>query len=433
MSGALHHTRRGLSIGALAVLLSASFIALAAAGDSGKAGEALATVSSASGDAPAAADKPRKSAAALLSGFDPLKHREQDGHFVTDLPSGATAELTLDPGLQEHITHVFESYDVPYGAFVALDPKSGRVLAYVSHSSANPDAGDLVRDPTPPAASVFKVVTSAALLDVGVTPAERVCYGGGMSGLGAADLVDDPKRDRACVSLAQALGGSVNTVFAKLSDRKLDGARIGRYAEAFGFGHALPFDAPLRASTYEVPEERLERARAAAGFWHMHMSPLHAALIAATVANGGSMPRATMIDHVYDAQGHTLQTHTPSTFRSVIGRSTAKTLASMMTLTVSEGTAHSAFFDDKGRPYVPGFSIAGKTGSLSSERPYRHYSWWVGFAPEQAPEIALAALVVNTPKWRIKGSYVAREALRHYLVERPLAQNKAIAVAAPAR
>jgi cell division protein FtsI/penicillin-binding protein 2 len=431
MPGALSHTRRGLSVAALTVLLCASFIALAAAGDSGKPA-ALATAR------PEAAKKepPRKTgAAALLAGFDPLKHREQDGRFVADLPSGATADLSLEPGLQRHIEAVFNEYDVPYGAFVALDPKTGRVLAYVSHSSANPEAGDLVRDPTPPAASVFKVVTGAALLDVGVTPAERVCYGGGMSGLSERDLADDKARDRSCASLAEAMGGSINTVFAKLADRKLDGARIARYAQAFGFGHALPFDAPLRSSPYEVPEERLERARTAAGFWHMHMSPLHGALIAATVANGGAMPRASMIDRVRDAQGKPLHTHTPATFRSVVGRSTASALASMMALTVSEGTAHSAFFDPKGRPYLPGISVAGKTGSLSSERPYRHYSWWVGFAPERAPEIALAALVVNTPKWRIKSSFVAREALRHYLVERPLARAKSeqVAAATPAQ
>jgi penicillin-binding protein A len=109
----------------------------------------------------------------------------------------------------------------------------------------------------------------------------------------------------------------------------------------------------------------------------------------------------------------------------VIGRSTAAALASMMTHTVTEGTAHSAFFDAKGRPYLPGISVAGKTGSLSSEQPYRAYTWWVGFAPEHDPEIAIAALIVNTPKWRIKASYAAREALRYYLVER-----KAKAVAA---
>jgi len=425
MSGALRHTRRGLSIAGLAVLLCASFIALAAAGEAGKPSAPLTTAQ------PAAAKKePRaKSVSALLAGFDPLAHREQDGRLIADLPAGGTAELTLEPTLQAHVRGVFEEYAVPYGAFVALDPKTGRVLAYVSHSSANPEAGDLVRDPTPPAASVFKVVTGAALLDAGVVPSEQVCYGGGFSQLGERDLIDDKARDRSCATLAQAMGGSINTVFAKLADRKLDGPRIARYAEAFGFGHALPFDAPLRKSPFDVPEDRLERARTAAGFWHMHMSPLHGALIAATVANGGAMPRASMIERVLDAHGRPLHSHTPSSFRSVVGRSTASALGAMMALTVSEGTAHSAFFDPKGRPYLPGISVAGKTGSLSSERPYRHYSWWIGFAPEREPKIALAALVVNTPKWRIKSSYVAREALRHYLVERPAAMAKPAQVA----
>jgi cell division protein FtsI/penicillin-binding protein 2 len=54
---------------------------------------------------------------------------------------------------------------------------------------------------------------------------------------------------------------------------------------------------------------------------------------------------------------------------------------------------------------------------LSAERPYRGYTWWVGFAPAERPTIAVAAVVVNTPLWRIKASYVAREALRWYLVE----------------
>jgi penicillin-binding protein A len=239
-----------------------------------------------------------------------------------------------------------------------------------------------------------------------------------MSQILARDLVDDPRRDRSCATLSQAMAGSINTVFAKLSDRKLDRAGIERYAQAFGFGHALPFDAPARPSPSEVPEERLERARTAAGFWHTHMSPLHGALIAATIANGGSMPRAFMVQRVLDAQGREQYLAAPEAFRQVISRATARTVSQMMRGTVAHGTARGAFHDLRGRAFLPGIAIAGKTGSLSSERPYRAYSWWVGHAPEDAPEIALAALVVNTPKWRIKASYLAREALRYHLVVR---------------
>ena len=119
-----------------------------------------------------------------------------------------------------------------------------------------------------------------------------------------------------------------------------------------------------------------------------------------------------------DARGKALYTHAPSTFRSVIPRATAQKLGHMMTETVKHGTSRSAFHDPKGLPFLPGVTVAGKTGSLSSEQPYRAYSWFVGFAPEDSPRIALAALVVNTPKWRIKSSYLAREALRNYLMRK---------------
>ena len=257
-------------------------------------------------------------------------------------------------------------------------------------------------------------MTAAALVDAGVGRNRRVCYAGGARRLVQANL-EDRDQDRQCATFGEAMGRSINAVFAKLADRHLDQATLARYAEAFGFGHALPFDVPTRASPMEIPGERLERARTAAGFWHVHMSPLHAALIAATIAGDGRMPRAALVDRVEDASGQVLARHEPEVFRAVIPRRTARTLTTMMENTVRRGTARRAFYDQAGRAFLPGVSVAGKTGSLSSERPYRGYSWFIGFAPAEAPTIAVATLVVNTPEWRIKASYLAREALRHYL------------------
>lgn len=350
--------------------------------------------------------------------FDPLVHRVEGSLLVADLPDGRRAELTLDPGLQTRIEALFRSYAVPYAAFVALEPATGRVLAYVSHSSANPNAGDLAREASAPSASVFKLVTAAALLDAGVMPDTRVCYSGGLRHLEAADIVDNPQRDRACATFEEAISGSINAVIAKLADRTLDRAGLAHYASAFGFGQALPFDAAVQPSAAEVPDERLERARMAAGFWHTHMSPLHGALLAAMIADGGEMPRARMIARVTDTEGHELPQPSPPAARRVVASATAKSIGQMMLGTVSHGTARKAFHDTRGRPYLPGIPIAGKTGSLSSDDPYRAYSWWVGYAPEPSAEIALAALVVNTPEWRIKASQVAREALQYYLVDR---------------
>lgn len=356
----------------------------------------------------------------LLSGFDPLDTRVEGDQVVSDLPGGNKAILSIDLGLQDHLVRELGTYEVPYAAVVAIDPTTGRVLAYVSHSSANPNAGDLVRDPTPPTASVFKLVSAAALVDHGVTLDETVCYHGGSSRLTQADLVDSDL-DRTCATLPDAVGSSINTVFAKLALRHLDSPSLGRYASAFGFGHSIPFDVPTRPSPSEVPDRNadpLEFARTSAGFWHMHMSPLHGALIAATFANHGVMMRPTIVDRVVDPTGTELLAQRPETFRRVIGAHTADLVAQMMERTTTEGTGRRSFYDRSGRPFLPGIRVAGKTGTLSATDPYRGYTWWVGFAPIDAPRIAVASLVVNRPEWRIKASYVAREALRFYLVER---------------
>lgn len=367
--------------------------------------------------------------------FDPLQHHAVDGSLVSELEGGSTAILTLDPALQSSMTGLFERYEVPYGALVAIEPSTGRVLAYVSHSSADPEgAGDLARAATAPAASVFKVITGAALIDAGVGPQARVCYHGGGSRLLREHLEDDARRDTACATLTEAMGGSINAVFAKLSDRHLEPATLSRYASAFGFGEGLPFDVPTTPSAIDIPSsDRLEFARTSAGFWHSHLSPLHGALVAATIANDGRMPRASMITEVIDAQGRVVYSHTPTVHREVIGRLTARTLNRMMRRTVTHGTSRRAFHDERGTPFLPGIEVAGKTGTLSEERPYRGYTWWIGFAPADDPQIAVAALVVNTPQWRIKASFVAREALREWLVVRPREARAARAAASAAR
>jgi peptidoglycan glycosyltransferase len=330
---------------------------------------------------------------------------------------GTRAVLTVDKDLQEHMQSIFARYDVPQGGVAAIDPRTGRVLAFVGYEAGKGESPRVVTDSAPPAASVFKIVTASALIDAGVKSSTSVCYGGGMRGLVQADLVDSPARDRWCATLGDALGYSIHAIFAKLADRHLDEARMTQYVSAFGFGQRLPFDLPASPSPVDVPDSRLERARMAAGFWHSQLSPLHGALLASTIANGGQMPYAAIVDRIESPTGETLYQHTPRAFRQVIPRHTARETGEMMTNTVTKGTAKKAFWDQRGRPFLPGIRIAGKTGTLSRYNPQRTYNWWVGYAPVDDPQIAVAALVVNEPKWRIKASYVAKEALRQYLIK----------------
>jgi peptidoglycan glycosyltransferase len=349
-----------------------------------------------------------------FSDVDVARARAVDDAWVVPRRDGSRAVLTVDKDLQSHMQSIFARYDVPQAGLAAIDPQTGRVLAFVGYEAGKGASARMVTDPAPPAASVFKIVTASALIDAGVKSSTSVCYGGGMRGLEQADLVDSPKRDRWCATLGDALGYSINAIFAKLADRHIDEARMTQYVSAFGFGQRLPFDLPAAPSPADVPDSRLERARMAAGFWHSQLSPLHGALLASTIANDGEMPYAAIVDRIESPSGETLYEHTPRTFRQVLPRNTARQTGEMMTNTVTKGTAKKAFWDQRGRPFLPGIRVAGKTGTLSRDN--RTYNWWVGYAPVDDPQIAVAALVVNEPKWRIKASYVAKEALREYLV-----------------
>lgn len=345
-----------------------------------------------------------------LDGLALVKRARVSGEKLwSTLDSGEAVQLTIDARLQARVQRLLAAAAPPRAAVVALEPDSGRVLAYVNHAASGSPV-DTASDSAPPAASVFKLITTAALLEQGVRPEVRTCYGGGASRLLASDLVDDRRRDHACATLAEALGGSINAVYAKLADRHLEPSILGRHASAFGFGERLPSQLRADPSRVALPKERLEFARSAAGFWHTHLSPLHGALIAAAIGAGGVMPRARLIERWPEGRAE-LQGVGPGA-RRVMAAGAARTLGAMMQRTVRDGTSRAAFQDARGRAYLPGIGIAGKTGSLSDSNPYRAYSWWVGFAPVDKPRIAVAALVVNGAKWKIKASALARDTLQ---------------------
>jgi cell division protein FtsI/penicillin-binding protein 2 len=90
----------------------------------------------------------------------------------------------------------------------------------------------------------------------------------------------------------------------------------------------------------------------------------------------------------------------------------------MMLQTVASGSGYKSFHLPDGSAYLPRIRIAGKTGTLTRHEDDRFYTWFVGFAPADKPEVAVAALVVNTPNWHIKGPQLGRDVLRAYFAQR---------------
>jgi cell division protein FtsI/penicillin-binding protein 2 len=184
-------------------------------------------------------------------------------------------------------------------------------------------------------------------------------------------------------------------------------------AERFQFNVPIAFPRPVDVSTASVPDDPFAAANTAAGFGAVRLSPLHGALLAAIVANGGVYVPPALVE---DAVGAPLPD--PGAPARVVDEQVAARLAEMMRETVIAGTARKAF--RRVASPMRGITVAGKTGSLADVRPFRDYSWFVGYAPADRPEIAVATLVVNDRLWHARAPQVAREALEAYFSGRAL-------------
>lgn len=344
--------------------------------------------------------------------------------------AGHRFELTLDVGVQRSIAADLARAGVPFAAVVVLDARTGAVRALVERrDAADPvAAGAGLGFASAPAASVFKVVSAAALLDAGVSPQAVACSHGGRHGIDASNLRESA-RDQRCESLTEALAHSSNGAFARFATRDLRSGALHDMALRFGFGRPLEGDFAVTVSQFDEGQTPLDRARAAPGFAGSTLAPLHAAVLVATVANGGRRPVPWVVQR--DGSRPQLDRPVPAT-HPALDPAIAADLAAMMEQTVLSGTARAAFAHRP--PALRDVKVAGKTGSLSGSDPttYRHYSWFVGFAPVDHPTVAIAVLAVNGTRWRAKAAPLARDALGVWFAAHPApATGRGVAVSDP--
>ncbi len=320
--------------------------------------------------------------------------------------SGKQVRLTLDPDLQRAAERLLARSGAVEGAIVASDVRTGRVLVWASRGGR-----DFVATPFAPSASLFKIVTASALLEGGkVTPATRACYTGGEHGVTARDLEG---RGAVCTTVGEALGRSINLVFARLAKEHLTAADLRRKARDLGFAGEVPIDVPVGASTVAIPEDPVGLARTAAGFWSGRLSPLGALFAMQTIANDGERVRLTLRDgaapRVSDGRALTADA--------------ARALRQMLQVTTRRGTCAKAFRKPDGSRALGDMAVAAKTGTLVGAGPgskgdARMYSWFTAFAPAERPEIAVAVMLGNGLKWRTKANVVGRDLLEAYFAAR---------------
>jgi peptidoglycan glycosyltransferase len=322
-------------------------------------------------------------------------------------------EITIDIGLQ---LAALEALGDNKGAVIALDPRTGAVLAAVSTPSFDPtlllgdDAAQqwetLLIDQSRPLidrgtleiyapGSSFKTVVTATALDTGSA--------------GPGTTFDDPSEfdlpgstatisnfggqtcsDGLSVSLLEAFVRSCNTVFADLSIQ-LGAIDIGITAKALGFNTEIAYEWAIPQAVWPTDDlvgDDAALAQSGIGERDVRATPLHMAMVAAAVANNGVVTNPYMVQRIFDADGQTVETTEVTELGRAMAPETASVLAQMMERVVTEGTGR--------RAAVPGVRVAGKTGTATGHGDFSN-PWFIGFAPVESPTIALAVFIEGSP------------------------------------
>ncbi|CCG01043.1 peptidoglycan D,D-transpeptidase FtsI family protein [Blastococcus saxobsidens] len=349
----------------------------------------------------------------VLSGEDDrLFVRRIADLFTGRDPAGGDVVLTLDPAVQ---AAAMAGLDGLTGAVVALDPRTGAILGMASTPTYDPGLvsghePEVIRenmelitgqDPDPrvnrgiednfPPGSLFKVIVAAAALADGYTPETVVP---------AVDLLTLPQSTTTlanfngsrCSStqeqpLIDALTISCNTAFAQLGiDLGEDAVRD--MAEAFGLddeGLEIPLE--VVPSTIGDIESDAALAQTSIGQRDVRMTVVQAALVAATVANDGVQMKPYLVDELRAPDLSVLEETDPEVLREPISAEVADQLTEMMVSVVERGSGRAA--------RLPGTEVAGKTGTAQVREGVPDHNWFMGFAPADDPEIAVAVFVAN--------------------------------------
>ena len=322
---------------------------------------------------------------------------------------------TIDAELQQVAKQALGSLP---GGVVAMDPKTGEVLAMYANPSFDPTPlashdGDKVRaawkrlndDPAKPLlsraaqelfppGSTFKLVTAAAALENGMTPNTKFDnppeldlpqtnntlqnFGGEHCLGGAAQL-----------TLAQALEVSCNVVFGEVGLR-LGADKLVTQAQKFGFDQSIDFDVSFAEGSIppagDFADDLPGVAYSAIGQQSVGANPMAMALIASAIANGGTEMRPRLVKEIRDPTGRVVKTYDPEELGTPISQRTASQLTQMMVAVVQSGTGTAA--------QIPGVEVAGKTGTAQHGTGNPH-AWFVCFAPAQNPVIAVAVVVLD--------------------------------------
>lgn len=347
-----------------------------------------------------------------LTGKNSSQFFEQINALLSGNPvTGASVELTIDPVVQKA---AWDAMGNLKGAVVAIDPKTGNILAMVSKPGfdanklavhdgtiSSTSYANLLADKNSPLVnkaingslyapgSVFKIVVASAAIESGQYTPESTLPNPVKFKLPGTNTYIQNSGEGKCggkptVSIADALKLSCNIPFAQLGI-KLGQDAIRAQAEKFGFGQAIEIPLRSTASYYPTGMDDAQTGLSSFGQFDDRVTPLQIAMISAAIANNGTLMKPNLIENVVSANLSSLYAPSPSIFGKPVSESTSRLVRDMMINAVAHGVSSNA--------QISGVQVAGKTGTAQNGKGEPYTLWFTGFAPANDPKVAIAVVI----------------------------------------
>jgi len=337
--------------------------------------------------------------------------------------------LTIDQTIQfiveREMDRVMAELEPKSMVAIALDPRSGEVLAIAARPDFDPNRYSEFPQETWRLApvtntfepgSTFKLVTLAAALDEGKFRATEPFYCTGYITVAGRRMGcwTRFRGGHGAIDFTGVVLGSCNPGFVTLGQR-IGAERLQQYIHAFGFGEETGIDAPGEGSGLLFSPQQYGPVEAATTSFGQGVSvtPIQQVAAVAALANGGYLMRPYLVREIRDREGNVLSRRDPQVIRRVVSAKTAREVARIMELVVTEGTGRNAYLD--------GHRIAGKTGTAQKVGadgryiPDEYILSFIGFAPLEAPKLLLYVAVdapQRGPQW---GSQVSAPLFRRII------------------
>ena len=326
-------------------------------------------------------------------------------------------QTSIDPVLQHYLTRKLDRKNASQIGIVVMDPEDGRILSLVGFNKADP-LNNPCLDSSFPAASIFKIVTAAAALEKGnLGLNSKLRYNGRKYTLYKSQLKEKRNKYTNTITLKEAFAKSVNPVFGKLGTLYLGKTQLETYAEAFGFNREINFEVYLAPSQTVITDEPYQWAEIACGFNRQTlMSPVHGALISATVFNGGKLIEPTIVEHISDEKGTRLYQSRPAVVTQAFAPHTSSAMRELMKTTIHSGTVRGTFRKYRRDKIISRLEIGGKTGTINNKTDDIKYEWFVGYAQDKNGDakIILSVLVAHQKYIGIRAPQYAIMAFKKY-------------------